>query len=116
MLILTQHLHKPGGIRIRTNSGDIWLAMQPGLTNTTCRIAIDAPKDFTIIRSELLPPKEIGRNCSANMIGLLNGSLQKKRKTTPGYNAKTSAPKPKPHQILCQRVRQATRGVPVIQK
>ena len=114
MLILTQHLHKAGGIRIRTNSGDIWLAMQPGLTTATCRIAIDAPPEFEILRTELLPQKEIGRNCSPSMIGLLSGSLQKKRKAMPGHNIKASAPKPR--QILCRRVRQATRGVPVIQK
>ena len=114
MLILTQHLNKAGGIRIRTNSGDIWLAMQPGHTGNTCRIAIDAPKDFEILRSELISPKEIGRNCSPNMMGLLSGSLQKKRKTMQRYGTKESAPNPR--QILCRRVRQATRGVPVIQK
>ena len=78
MLILSQHLNKPGGIRIRTNSGDIWLAMQPGHTETTCRIAIDAPKEFEILRSELLPKQEIGRNCSPSMMELLDGSLSKK--------------------------------------
>jgi hypothetical protein len=114
MLILSQHLHKPGGIRIRTNSGDIWLVLQPGLTNTTCRIAIDAPKAFEVLRSELLPQKEIGCNCSPNMMGLLDGSLSKKRKAMPGHNTKASTPKPR--QILCRRVRQATRGVPIIQK
>ena len=116
MLILTQHLIKAGGIRIRTRAGDIWLTMQPGHTAATCRIAIDAPKEFEILRSELIPQKEIGRNCSPSMMGLLDGSLQKKRKTTPKYSAKENAPKLKPRQILCRRVQQATRGMPVIQK
>ena len=87
MLILSQHLNKPGGIRIRTNSGDIWLAMQPGHTETTCRIAIDAPKEFEILRSELLPPEEVKHSCDPSMIGLLSGTIQKGRRGH-GYTAK----------------------------
>ena len=93
MLVLTQNLSKAGGIRIRTHSGDIWLTMLPGQTASVCRIAIDAPKDFEIMRSELLSQKKIGRNCAPAMAGLLKGSLQKKRKSPQGYmcNAGTSA-------------------------
>ena len=105
MLILTQHLSKAGGIRIRTNSGDIWLSMQPGHKNSVCKIAIDAPKDFEILRSELIAQNEVGRNCCPTMAGLLSGSLKKVRKSHQGYmrnvsaSAKTDASKnrvPKP--------------------
>jgi len=93
MLVLTQNLSKAGGIRIRTHSGDIWLTMLPGQTASVCRIAIDAPKEFEILRSELLSQKKIGRNCNPMMEALLKGSLQKKRKSPQGYtcNAGTSA-------------------------
>ena len=77
MLILSRHLGKAGGIRIRTNSGDIWLAMQYGRTNSTCKIAIDAPREFEILRSELIPQNEIGSNCTPVMARLLSGSLRK---------------------------------------
>ena len=88
MLVLTQNLDRAGGIRIRTNSGDIWLAMQPGHTGNTCRIAIDAPPEFKILRTELLPQKEIEQSCNPKMIGLLSGTIQKARKSPHGHTAK----------------------------
>jgi len=92
MLILSQHLNKAGGIRIRTNSGDIWLAMQSGHKNSVCKIAIDAPKDFEILRSELIAQNEVGQNCCPTMLGLLSGSLKKVRKSHQGYMRHVGTP------------------------
>jgi len=76
MLVLTLDLDRPGGVRISTGSGDIWLAVQYGSTPDVCKMVIEAPQSCKVLRTELLSPGEI--KCSnPKMKGILTGELQK---------------------------------------
>ena len=96
MLILSQNINKPGGIRIRTGSGDIWLAVLPGTSNGVCKIAIEAPHEYEILRSELVDKKTIERDCGEKMAELLFTGLPP-NKTVPEKKSNSYKKKPSDH-------------------